>query len=307
MSDKKIPVNLLTGFLGSGKTTLLKALLRENNGRRKIAIVMNEIGEISIDAKLLEGFSVDVFELNDGCICCSVNDDFVSTLDALAEKISPDLIVIETTGVANPMSIIYSLLNPMFVLDAVITTVDAKNFLRMLPEIDVAEEQADAADAVVITKDDLAEAGEIDAVREWLAAHCPRARVFMRSAIQLETIFGVAYPRMAAEMHLAQRDSAHRHLEGLETFRIRLEGAFMLDKLQSSLDGLPPSVWRVKGVVHMSERPESFILNFAFGRYTIEDYVGRADAGCDLIVIGNFSAAERASIASIFEASLNIS
>jgi Putative GTPases (G3E family) len=129
--EKKIPVNILTGFLGSGKTTLLKRLLAENQGQRKIAILMNEIGEISIDAKLIEGFSVEVFELNDGCICCTVNENFVQVLDEVSTKLSPDLLVIETTGVADPLSIIYSLINPNVVLDAVITTVDAKNFLKV--------------------------------------------------------------------------------------------------------------------------------------------------------------------------------
>ncbi|MFQ3598421.1 MAG: GTP-binding protein [Chloroherpetonaceae bacterium] len=284
-----IPINILTGFLGSGKTSLLKDLLKEMSGKKKIAVLMNEIGEISIDAKLLEGFSTKVFELNDGCICCSVNEDFVTVLDELAEKASPDLIVIETTGVANPMNIIYSIINPIFIIDAVITTIDAKNFLQMKDEVDVAEDQLDAADVVVITKDDLATTSELTSVENFVRAHRPSATVFFRHALDLSLLFGVAYPREinvdAAHVH---HEHAHHHFEheGVEAFRFESNLQFELSRLQSALESLPKNVWRLKGIVHLSEPATQFILNFAYGRYTLEDYKGESPSRCDLIFIG---------------------
>jgi G3E family GTPase len=287
------PINILTGFLGSGKTTLLKDLLKEMSGKKKIAVLMNEIGEISIDAKLLEGFSTKVFELNDGCICCSVNEDFVAVLDEVATKASPDLIVIETTGVANPMNIIYSIINPIFVIDAVITTIDAKNFLQMKDELDVAEDQLDAADVVVITKDDLATTSELTSVEDYVRAHRPTATVFFRHALDLSLLFGVAYPR-TLDLDLAPLHSAHsgghghHHFEheGVEAFRFVSNDVFELTRFQSALESLPKSVWRLKGVIHLEGQANALILNFAYGRYTLEDYSGKIQSKCDLIFIG---------------------
>lgn len=284
-----IPINILTGFLGSGKTSLLKELLKEMSGKKKIAVLMNEIGEISIDAKLLEGFSTKVFELNDGCICCSINEDFVTLLNELAEKASPDLIVIETTGVANPMSILYSIINPIFIVDAVITTIDAKNFLQMKDEIDVAEDQLDAADVVVITKDDLATTSELASVEAYIRTRRPNSTVFARHALDISLLFGTAYPRQVNDdLAHAHDDHAHHHFEheGIEAFRFTSNDAFELTALQSALESLPKNLWRLKGVVNLNAHPTPFILNFAYGRYTLEDYSGKSPSKCDLIFIG---------------------
>jgi len=283
-----IPINILTGFLGSGKTTLLKDLLKVMSGKKKIAILMNEIGEISIDAKLLEGFSTKVFELNDGCICCSINENFVTVLGELAEKASPDLIVIETTGIANPMNIIYSIINPRFVIDAVITTIDAKNFLQMKDELDVAEEQLDAADVIVITKDDIATSRELTSVEDFVRARRPTATIFHRHSLDLSLLFGVAYPRQAFAPSNALPHYEHSHFEheGVEAFRFASDDVFELERLQSALESLPKNLWRLKGIVHLAGYPQSFILNFAYGRYTLEDYSGAIESKCDLIFIG---------------------
>jgi G3E family GTPase len=282
-----IPINILTGFLGSGKTTLLKDLLKAMSGKKKIAVLMNEIGEISIDAKLLEGFSTKVFELNDGCICCSINENFVTVLDELAEKASPDLIVIETTGVANPMNIIYSIINPQFVIDAVITTIDAKNFLQMKDELDVAEDQLDAADVIVITKDDISTTSELTSIETFVRTHRPTATLFYRHSLDLSLLFGVAYPHEIPSSTLPNtHDHHHFEHEGVEVFRVTSDDVFELERLQSALESLPKTLWRLKGIVHLIGYSQSFILNFAYGRYTLEDYRGSFEHRCDLIFIG---------------------
>jgi cobalamin biosynthesis protein CobW len=287
IAPKKIAVNILTGFLGSGKTTLLKQLLTENRGRKKIAVLMNEIGEVSIDAKLLSGYSVDMFELNDGCICCTVNENFVEVIGDIAEKYAPDLIVIETTGVANPMSIIYSLLNPNLILDAVITTIDAQNFLRLKDETDIAEEQLHAADVVLITKSDLADALVLDATLDYVKTYNPKCRVFAQGEAALDLIFGVHYPNYRLLEYAPEHHNQHDHLQadGIETFRFAAPLVFDIGALQNALDELPENLWRLKGVIQLAEQHGNFILNYAYGRHTIEDYDGEAD-GCELIFIG---------------------
>ncbi len=285
--EKKIPINILTGFLGSGKTTVLKRLLAENQGRRKIAILMNEIGEISIDAKLIEGFSVEIFELNDGCICCTINENFVQVLDEVSTKLSPDLLVIETTGVADPLSIIYSLINPNVVLDAVITTVDAKNFLQVKDDVEVWREQIEVADVVLLTKTDLASADDIERVKNEIRAcntHCP---MFEASTAELDLVFGVAYPRRELDVETEELEHKHAHLEHdqIETFRRKGQETFNLETLQNALADLPPALWRLKGLIRLDDQPQTFILNYAFGRYTIEDCISHAE-GYDLVFIG---------------------
>lgn len=324
-NQKKIPVNLVTGFLGSGKTTLIRELLKANAGARKIAVLMNELGEISIDAKLLSGFSAEMYELNDGCICCSVNQDFIKVLDEIAERLSPELIVIETTGVANPMSIIYSLLNPNLVLDAVITTLDAKNFMRLQSEVDVAEDQVAAADAIVLTKNDVATPQELDAVKSYVRDCNPRARLFLRTETPLDLIFGVAYPAAPrparadkhshesnhsesnhgkpnhSETNHSESNHTHIELEGIETFRIALPLTLDLELLQAWLDILPQNLWRMKGIISLAGYDKPFALNYAYGRFTIEDFFTESAPsvqGCDLVFIGKKILAERQALES---------
>ncbi|NTV45513.1 MAG: GTP-binding protein [Chlorobiales bacterium] len=289
-TQRKIPINIITGFLGSGKTTLLARLLKENGGRKKIAILMNEIGEVSIDAKLLEGYSVDMFELNDGCICCSVNEDFLAVIDEIAEKYEPDLCVIETTGIANPISIIYSLYNPRFVLDAVITTVDACNFLRMKEEINVADEQVSAADVVLLTKTDIAPARETEKVEAEIRRLNPHCRIFSSTDTELGLIFGMGYhtPNEFPATHSHHHAGHHHHhleMDGIETFRYQSPMAIGAEALQFYLDRLPKNLWRLKGIVRLAGYDTPFIVNYAYGRHTIEDYTGQA-GHCDLVFIG---------------------
>lgn len=295
--QRKIPINIVTGFLGSGKTTLLARLLKENEGRKKIAVLMNEIGEVSIDAKLLEGYPVDMFELNDGCICCSVNEDFLTVIDEIAEKYDPDLCVIETTGIANPISIIYSLYNPRFVLDAVITTVDACNFLRMKEEIDVADDQVSAADVVLLTKTDITSETEAEKVEAEIRRQNPHCRIFSSADTELSLIFGMGYhaPLEVPALHSHHHAGHHHHhleMDEIENFRYKSPMAIGADALQFYLDRLPKNLWRLKGIVQLAGYDTPFIVNYAYGRHTIEDYAGEA-TGCDLVFIGKHILKER--------------
>jgi cobalamin biosynthesis protein CobW len=295
---KKIPLNIITGFLGSGKTTLVRKLLTENGGRQKIAVLMNEIGEVSIDAKLLEGYSMQTYELNDGCICCQINENFLETLNEIYEKASPDLIIVETTGAANPMSIIYSLLNPDVVLDAVITTVDVKNLAFIQAETEVFIPQIEAADLVVMTKTDIATPEELAAAQRLVAEYNPKAVQLDAAQIGIDICFGVHYPNQHAKLahaaghaeqafladeHHHEGDHFHIETDGVENFYVASDAVFDLEKLQAYLDHLPKNIWRLKGVVNLSEK--FYLLNFAYGRFTIEDYDTPA-ARTELVFIG---------------------
>jgi G3E family GTPase len=187
-SNNLTPVNVLTGFLGSGKTTLLQRLLRSPRMART-AVLINEFGEIGLDHLLVQQIDESVVLLQSGCICCSIRDDLASALRGLLSRRERgeipafDRIVIETTGLADPGPILYTLLSePVirhhFQLGNVITTVDVVNAGLHLSRNREGIKQVAAADRLVLTKSDLAEAGQTAAVGEELARLNPSARLW---------------------------------------------------------------------------------------------------------------------------------
>ena len=210
MSDR-VPVNVLTGFLGSGKTTLLQRLLRSPQMCRT-AVLINEFGEIGLDHLLVERVEESVVLLPSGCICCSIRDDLNGALRGLlgrrdrAEIPEFDRVVIETTGLADPGPILYTLLDePVlrhhFRLGNVITTVDAVNAALHLASNPEGIKQVAAADRLLMTKTDLAEPDQVAAVREVLASVNPSAEVLdaARDPLDVDRLLaaGIAVHRIA--------------------------------------------------------------------------------------------------------------
>jgi G3E family GTPase len=169
MSDTLIPVTVLTGYLGAGKTTLLNRILSEDHGK-KYAVVINEFGELGVDNDLVVDADEEVFEMNNGCICCTVRGDLIRIVGGLMKRRGKfDGIIIETTGLANPAPVAQTFFVDDGVraktrLDAIVTVVDAKNLLARLEDSAEAEEQVAFADVIVLNKVDLVTPEELDAV-----------------------------------------------------------------------------------------------------------------------------------------------
>lgn len=165
MNNQKIPVTILTGFLGSRKTTLLNRILSENHGK-KIAVIENEFGEVGVDNELVIGADEEIFEMNNGCICCTVRGDLIRILTRLTKrKDKLDMILVETTGMANPAPVAQTFwvdedLKGQFSLDAIITMVDAKHVHLHINDSDECKEQIAFADIVILNKLDLISADE---------------------------------------------------------------------------------------------------------------------------------------------------
>lgn len=199
MNTEKIPVTLVTGFLGSGKTTLLNHLLSQQHGKR-LAIIENEFGEIGIDDALLvdANGSGGIFKMNNGCLCCTVKDDLVSTLITLHERRAEfDQVIIETTGVANPVGVLKTFLlnedlQDMFSVDAVVTLVDAAHILDHLDR-EECREQIACADLVIVNKIDLVSEAKLLEVEAAIKGMNPLASLVrqLRSAMQSDQIFGL--------------------------------------------------------------------------------------------------------------------
>src|SRR6202011_2493489 len=193
----KIPVTVLTGYLGAGKTTLLNRILSEQHGRR-YAVIVNEFGEIGIDNELVVGADEEIFEMNNGCICCTVRGDLVRIIDGLMRRKGKfDAIIVETTGLPDPAPVAQTFFVDEGVgrktrLDAVVTVADAKWLKDRLKDAPEAKNQIAFADVIIINKTDLVSAAELDEVEGRIRAINPYAKVHRteRCAVPLREVLG---------------------------------------------------------------------------------------------------------------------
>jgi len=195
MSEQSIPVTVLTGYLGSGKTTLLNRILTEDHGKR-YAVIVNEFGEIGIDNDLIVESDEEIYEMNNGCICCTVRGDLVRVVEGLMRRPGRfDAIVVETTGLADPAPVAQTFFMDDDVrektrLDAVVALVDAKHVAARLKDSREAEDQIAFADVVLLNKTDLVSEDELHQLEHTIRAINPHARIHRteRSKIALAEI-----------------------------------------------------------------------------------------------------------------------
>ena len=191
----KIPVTVLTGYLGAGKTTLLNRILTEQHGRR-YAVIVNEFGEIGIDNDLVVGADEEVFEMNNGCICCTVRGDLIRILEGLMKRRGKfDAVIVETTGLADPAPVAQTFFVDQDVqeaarLDAVVTVADAKWLSDRLKDAPEAKNQIAFADVIVLNKTDLVDAAQLREVEARIRAINPYARLHktQRCAVPLDAV-----------------------------------------------------------------------------------------------------------------------
>jgi G3E family GTPase len=197
VSAEKVPVTVLTGYLGAGKTTLLNRILSEPHGK-KYAVIVNEFGEIGIDNDLVVGADEEVFEMNNGCICCTVRGDLVRILDGLMRRKGKfDAVIVETTGLADPAPVAQTFFIDENIgrrtrLDAVVTVADAKWLKDRLKDAPEAKNQIAFADVILINKTDLVSQEELSEVEARIRAINPYAKVHRteRAQIPLNEVLG---------------------------------------------------------------------------------------------------------------------
>ena len=282
------PITLITGPLGSGKTTLLRHILAVQPG--KIAIVMNEFGEIAIDTKVIEGKNVRIAELGGGCVCCSLLGEFEAAVSEIIEKISPERIVVETTGLAEPEALVFNIQEalPQCRLDGVASVIDADMLIRF-PELGhTTRLQIEGADILLLNKIDLIELASrtLSGLETKLREINPTAAIVRteRCRIDPELLLGIGRERNIAR-------SAHQHQLEFESFVFSSNKTISRNCFEDFANGLPGSVVRAKGFIRFADDAQLF--NFVAGRWELEPF--GADR-TELVFIGKEIAAEKEGI-----------
>ncbi len=264
MSETQIPVTVLTGYLGAGKTTLLNRILTENHGK-KYAVVINEFGELGVDNDLVVDADEEVFEMNNGCICCTVRGDLIRIVGGLMKRRGKfDGIIIETTGLANPAPVAQTFFVDDNVrtrtrLDAIVTVVDAKNLPARLKDSAEAEEQIAFADVIVLNKTDLVTAEELDDVEALIRkinrfarihrttkADLPVADILDQGAFDLQRV-------LAREPEFLDEGHEHSHNEDISSMSFELTRPVDPEKFNAWISALlaekGQDLLRTKGIL----------------------------------------------------------
>ena len=282
----RIPITLITGPLGSGKTTLLRHILAVQTW--KIAIVMNEFGEISIDTKVVEGKNVRIAELGGGCVCCSLLGEFEAAVNEIIEKIAPDRIVVETTGLAEPEALVFNIQEalPQCRLDGVVSVIDADMLIRF-PELGhTTRLQIEGADILLLNKIDLIEPTQIEPLETSLRQINPTAAIVRteRCRIGAELLFGIGRERQIAPPE-------HRHQPEFESFSFTSSKFFSRDCFEGFVNSLSASVVRAKGFIRFADGAQLF--NFVAGRWELEAFEAERT---ELVFIGKKLDPEKSAI-----------
>lgn len=269
---QRIPVTVITGYLGAGKTTLLRNLL-EHAQREKIrlAVVMNEFGEVGIDGKVVRGKNVQLVELSGGCVCCSMSGEFEAALKELVAKAKPGHIVIETTGVAEPDAIVVDLRGlPGVRLDAVVTVADADSLARFPSLGRTGRMQLEMADLVLLNKTDLVNEKQVEEVKENVREINSRASIVecVRCSVRPEMVLGVNAPAKKISVE------ARHATEKMDFFVLEAKKILGVKGFEKFVAAIPKSVYRAKGFVKLKKggKAKTFLWNFAAGRSELEEW-----------------------------------
>jgi len=266
-------VLLITGFLGAGKTTLIQHLLRsEFKAQEKVAVIVNEVGEIGIDGTLLAGQDVDILELTSGCICCTIKTEFFKAVQEIHQTYNPSYLVVETTGVAQPGDMLDVLFEPPLSdfsrLKKIITVVDADFFEAREVLGTFYDNQIKCADTLVLNKIDQVDDDQVDKIDTVLRELNPRVHIISTRycAVDPATLLGVdSNPRhRASQGHHA----LHHEQEGFHSFSFEDKRVLDRVKLNRFLETLPPNLFRCKGWVRFPDG--SGLLNYTGSNYRIE-------------------------------------
>lgn len=271
--ETAVPVTVLTGYLGAGKTTLLNRILTHEHGK-KVAVIVNEFGEVGIDNQLVIDTDEEIFEMNNGCICCTVRGDLIRMIGNLMKRRDRfDHIVIETTGLADPAPVIQTFfmdedVQSLTSLDAVVTVVDAKHIAQHW-EADEAQEQIAFADVILLNKIDLISVAELDELEKKIRSMNAMAKIYRTrdAQIEMDALLGVKAFDLDRALEIDPNflgEDAHEHDETVTSVAIVESGEVDGNQLNTWLSHLlryqGQDIFRMKGILNIAGEDNRFVF-----------------------------------------------
>jgi len=314
MSKKLLPVTIISGFLGSGKTTLLNHILKNQVGL-KTAVLVNEFGEIGIDNDLIIEGSEDMIELNNGCICCSINGELLNTVSKVLERSEKiDYMIVETTGLADPLPVAMTFaagdLREKVRLDSIITVIDGENFDFEIINTSVAYSQILYGDILLLNKCDLVKEEQLKKVEKFINKIKKEPRILRstNSEVGLQTIMSVGlfetdtfkFDQDKEDLEENSHDhsshshdhSSHSHdlinnIEGFTSVSYETFEPFSLRKFQYFLDNqISQNVFRAKGILWFMESDRKHIFHLSGKRFSLDDEEWTKEKSNKIVLIG---------------------
>lgn len=279
MKPNKIPVTILTGYLGAGKTTLLNRILTEKHNQ-KIAVIVNEYGEVGIDNQLVVDADEEILEMNNGCICCTVRGDLIRILKTLnlsmeQGKVKFNRILIETTGLADPAPVAQTFfmdkhLSEKFEVDSIVTVVDSKHVTKHLDGHDEAQEQIAFGDVIILNKTDLISSDDLNSLEQRINQMNPTAKRLhaQNCSIDLNEILGIhtfdVDRKIEIDPHFLEEHHHHHHDDKVSSIAFREEKPLDLDKVNHWMSYLVQekgeNLLRYKGVLYIKGMKERIVF-----------------------------------------------
>lgn len=278
---------ILTGFLGVGKTTMLTNTVKHHFGNKKIAIIVNEFGDVGIDSQILTNVHSQVLEISEGCICCKLAEEFESGVMEIIHTYNPEMIFVETSGASEPFPIFLSLQNLGISVEGIICVCDAKNF-DTYKENSTAKYQVGGSNILVLNKTDLVTQGELEAVKQEIISikeqynikNTLTGKPVFNHYMLYESTQGMVNKEVFEGIYQIEEivglGNEHRHHEHTAKDSITQKVAYLKEgigfgEIDALLSALPKNIYRLKGVVKTTDIPNPLFINYSFGDVSYEE------------------------------------